>query len=299
MEKVLLDFFTNLTISIITSVITIFLGVNSIKEFIRERDKKKEIGELKTFWSNGKVNETYHIFFGTEQASDITEVEPRLGYSEAFGISQVSQALNSIYDKNVIVKLHDTSLNEKLNKECFNENVIIFGSELSISAFGDFCRTINVPYHQYSTETTRRTFTRLNGETSSEVLYSIVDVDSKKIINDIGSVVRIFNNYNKKLIILFNGNYAAGLLSSILSVTNKDLFFNSKTFDKRASAQQLVVSTSNIKGVMQIDHPVKVLRDWESFDITSEQLNNAISKITIHTNNQSNPLIEGQINEVI
>jgi hypothetical protein len=95
-----MDIFEDILIPVVTGVISsalvVFLGVRSLKEYIDRREREREIGGLAEFWKTGEPKRTFYIVCGTEEPSHPSEVEPRLGYAEAFGIRAVPDILYKI-----------------------------------------------------------------------------------------------------------------------------------------------------------------------------------------------------------
>ncbi|HEX8890759.1 MAG TPA: hypothetical protein VF779_16535, partial [Pyrinomonadaceae bacterium] len=76
-------------ISLAASAIVVLLGVRSIKEYIRERERKQSIGLLEEFWATPGGSKVFNIVFSAEWDCREGEIEPRFGYAQAYGVSEV------------------------------------------------------------------------------------------------------------------------------------------------------------------------------------------------------------------
>lgn len=278
-NSILLPIFTGLISGFISSSIVVLLGLTSIKGFIHERDRKREIGPLASFWDMGGDRTPFTVVCGREPPHATDEFEPRLGYAEAFGIMLVRQALNLIFGGSVEIREKPLDANAVLKASYFDGNLVIFGSEISLEKFGALSRALKIPYHQYHLNRRQRSFERLESDQVAESISSIVD---DRIINyDIGSIVRLINPKNGRLIVLANGNYAAGLLAAISSVTLKDRFWK-HGFVPQAPAQQLLIGVGGIRdNFITPGHSFDVLRGWLQFDLANTEFDSVLVAITL------------------
>ena len=278
MEKFLVQLIESFLIGIASSALVVFLGIQSLKDYMRRSELNREYGNLKSFWSTGQTDGTYTLIFGSEEGEETEfEVEPRVGYSQAFGIAEITRLLETLHERRTTINTVLLSRNDPFPKAAFNTNVLLFGGELVLSRFRQFCLDLGVPFYQHSLQPDRRSFTRLDSGSVVEELISQVNYKEKKIHRDIGTVTRIINPLNGKLLFLFNANYSAGLLGAILATTKKENFQN-QFFDQTKVAQQAVVEVPSIQdNLISRDHPV-VMRNWIQFQVTAEQVSKALEK---------------------
>lgn len=276
-----------LIIGVASSTIVVILGVKSIKSFIRTRERAKEIGELLHFWDTGTADSPFRIILGREQALDSNEIEPRFPYSEAFCIMGIREILITIFGKRVRVLVTPLNPESVLNPSFFEENLVIIGGEYSLHSFGKFCRSLKIPYYQYDLISEKRSFQRLEHNKTTETISSVVDMQAKSVKYDIGTVVRLINPLNGHLILLLNGNYAAGLTAAMTAITSPR-YFPSKGFDPSASAQEILVGVSNIQDNLVLpEHPIEVLRGWLGFHVDSNAFTNAMYSATEMQNDKA------------
>ena len=265
-----------LIVGLLTDALVFLVGVNSIKKYLSDIELKRQIGDLKLFWGSNR-SKKFYILYGIENPIDESELEPRIGYAEAYGLSEITKVIETIYGKDAAVVLVPYRPNDKFDPALFNDNVIIFGGEGSLRNFGVLCRSLEVPYYQYQLDLMQREFQRLRNGKIVEHFSSVVE--NGQLVSDIGTIVRIQNPLTGNLIILYNGNYGAGFLGAILVTTHKDNF--SKTnFDKKAIAQELVCEVPYISQLISQSQHVMVVRDWFEFDVTLDKINSAIRSMS-------------------
>lgn len=280
MKEVIFRILEEFIIGLASGALVVFLGVRSVKDYLRSSELKREYGNLKSFWSVESSGVAYSLIFGSEGGDEAAfEVEPRVGYSQAFGVAEITRLLERVHEGRATINTFLLSKDEPFPDAAFNSNVLLFGGELVLSRFRQFCLDLGVPFYQHRLELNHRSFTRLYEGSVVEELVSQVDFKGKKINRDIGTVTRIINPLNGKLLFLFNANYSAGLLGAILATTNKD-HFQYQSFDPATVAQQAVVEVPSIRdNLITREHPVH-MRSWIQFQVTAEQLAKAVDKVS-------------------
>lgn len=267
-------FFIPFVVGILSSSIVVLLGVNSLKEFSRKKEMEKELESLRSYWKAG--SSSYLIIYGKESALNDSEMEPRLGYSEAFGIMLISDILHKLYGSSarVNVKLVDPS--EKLGIDNINSNVIIFGSELSVNGFRDISDAAGVPYYQFGIKNNSRSFQRKQGESVLEELSTIADYEKGEIDFDYGTAVRIKNKSTQNLLVLLNGNHCAGLMAAINLITDKNLL--EKSFFLEEPSAQISIVGVNVEGkeLVMKDTEIDIVKQWTEFPVDIGKINNTI-----------------------
>lgn len=234
----------SLVINIISDLILIFFGyfgIKSIKNYIKEYETGKEVGELKSFWSNQKMTfklrqEKYNIVFlvHLDQSSNNTSNDLRFNYHHAFVIYMIRNILERIYGKDV-VKLHPIKQGEQIRRELFNDNIIILGGYQGIKNFELFYEKLN-----------------LKKPSGNPV------IERNFVQSALGSIVRIVNP-NNKLIIIFDGQHELGILGSVKLVTTamrnydrNDITINAKntwtTTNQKNDSYMLTFSVRNDNG---------------------------------------------------
>jgi hypothetical protein len=265
------ELFLPFIIGLASSATVVAIGVKSVKAYIRDIERKRSIGDLVHFWSGPGKSRQFNIVFGADWAGREGEIEPRFGYAQAYGISELISCLELIFQSDVTVKPIWIRSTARLEKQFFDENIIILGGQLSIEAFGRFSRRIAVPYYQYQLDPSNREFEE---HTTKERIPS--DIKDKRLVADVGTVTRLLNPANRNLIVLYNGNYGAGLLGAILSTTKKDNFHRTG-FSSTCEAQQLVIRVADIlDNIIDRDHTVQPVRNWKEFHVKDEQIDAAI-----------------------
>jgi len=276
------DLLVQIIIALVTgaasSALVVFLGIKSLKDYMKNNEIKREYGNLMSFWSAGEVGGTYTLIFGSEPGNAAEfEVEPRVGYSQAFGIAEITRLLETLHEGRATIQTVLLSKNDPLPKAAFNNHVLLFGGELVLSRFRQFCLDLGVPFYQHNLKLDRRSFTRLYNASVVEELTSQVKYGENKLFCDIGTVTRIINPLNGKLLFLFNGNYSAGLLGAILATTRKENF-QYQSYDRTKPAQQAVVEVPNIQdNLIAREHPI-IMRGWIQFQITAPQVTKGLDK---------------------
>lgn len=272
-------------VSIIAGSIVVIIGIRSLKDFIRGREIEKEYGPLRKFWDTGSQCYNFVIICGHEKAADPDEKEPRFAYSEAFGMMHVTETLRALFGNRCTIKNAIIDRDDRLHKTCFEDNVIIFGSEYSVAKFRNLCLSFKVPYHQYDFDPKCRSLQLIKNGKIIDRLSSVIDDATGIVSYDVGSIVRIVNPINKRLVVMLNGNYAAGLYASILNVTSLRHFSKSCLgFNPEARAQQLVIGVSISDKMMKRDHPTDVFKQWTEFTVEDDDFEKAVQKGTSEAN---------------
>jgi hypothetical protein len=272
--------FLPLVLGIASSAIAVFVGVENIKSYIKKSELRKLYGVLRSFWATRQNDTRYYIVFGCEPGiEEDFEPEPRIGYSQSFGVSEISRLLETLFGEKSNLEIVLLNRDDPFPKNIFNSNVIIVGGELVLKRFRQFNLDLNVPYYQHELKLNERTFTRKVDGDVHETINSLIDWSEKRIKKDIGTITRIINPINGKLIFLFNANYSAGLLGAILAATQKELFPVS-TFDSGVEAQQLVVEVPNIQHNMITRQHKVFCRNWIPFNVDTKQIQSAITNAT-------------------
>ncbi len=265
------DIISSLLIGAISSTIVALIGVRSFKSYYFDLQKRKELGPLKEFWTPLKANkiERFLVLYGIDDKS-FDALEPRISYAKAMGLGELESTLNMIYDSGLDVRTRSLEVNEKLQQSDFDDNLIIFGGELSLKVFQDINNSLNVPFKH----------TKDQGDKfqlcDPHVTYKS-DIQEKKLICDFGTVTRIINPITGKLIILLNGTYAAGLFGSVLAITRKQNFPEGG-FDQNSS-QQIVIQVSDINdNIVRSNHIPVAKSNWTNFSITTAQIQDMVQQ---------------------
>jgi len=257
-DAVLIPFVVGLA----SSAIVVLIGVRSIKEYIREGERRRNLGLLPEFWSTPGGSKVFNVVFGAEWQGREGEIEPRFGYAQAYGVSALIDCLGAVFDTRAVVRLIVVKKTDRLSSQLFEENLVVFGGEESISQFGAISKALDVPYYQYKLDLNSRSFETPASRPPREVVCS--DTKDGQLIADIGTVTRLVNPSNRRLLVLFNGNYGAGLLGGVLAVTrNGPLLEGVKS---TATAQQLLVKVPDISNnIIDRTHTVEAVRGWVEF----------------------------------
>lgn len=256
-----------LVIGLISSAVVVLVGVRSIKEQIRERDRVAELGLLVDFWKPPGGSYVFNLIFAADWCGRENQIDPRFGYAQAYGVAEITKCLEKVFYGRAIIRSIVVRKNDVLASNLFDENVILFGGEASISEFGVISRKFQVPYYQYNLDLNSRCFETHCSHAPSEIIFSVVR--DGRLISDVGTVTRIINPANGSLIIMLNGNYGAGLLASVLAISRNTPLLGG--ISRASSAQQLLVKVSNIVGNMiNRDHEVGALRPWIEFSPPGE-----------------------------
>ena len=221
-------------IGLASSAVVVLFGVRSIKDHMRETERRRLIGKLEKFWKSQSDSKTFNIVFAAEWSGREHETEPRFGYAQAYGVSEIINCLNLVFGIHAVPKLVVVTEEDSLDPRLFDDNVVMLGGEYSIRKYGEISRAIDVPYYQFELCPKDRKMSTAKWCISKEVIFS--KTLNGHLITDIGTVTRIRNPKNNNLIILFNGNYGAGLLGSILSVTANRSHLKNISEDARLSS---------------------------------------------------------------
>jgi len=284
-------------INIISGGLIVIIGLKSFQELSKEVIKNRRLGELKKFWTNGNdifnFREKYHIIFGVDLPEQEEANEPQFKYTQGFGIYEIKRTLEEIHEKEATIELHPLKKGESLEEVFFKDHVVIIGGKHGVKNFDSFCKTLGIEYlYSTSNEGSRELIKTTEGETQVERLIS--RIEDKKIVHDYGTIVRIVNPNSGKLVVIFDGNYGAGMLGAVKFATatkrdgllsekfnrSKHNFFNRK-FNQKITAQQLVIEVKNTtkKHIIDIELiQVRVARDWSDFDVYHNQMGKAIIK---------------------
>ena len=209
-------------VGVASSIVVILLNVESITQRRRRRDRDRELSELRRFWGDGAV---YNIICGIENAVSEGEIEPRLGYAEAYGLTEIGRVLGDVFP-------------------------------------GE-----------------RRPTTRLTLLHES----AAIDVASRKIGKDFGSVVRFLNPENGKLVVLYEGLYSAGLLAAVLLTTSKDKLrdsgFSAATAANEAGLEVVVQIKDIVANQALVPEPNVVhASPWTAFRVERSTFSRAVDR---------------------
>jgi len=258
-----------LVVNLVSSVVIVLLGVRSIKDYIRDVDRKRSVGMLTQFWSTSRGSNVFNLVFGAEWYGRQGEIEPRFGYAQAYGVSEVIDCLEAVFEGKAVVHLVVLKKDDPIPTHLFEENIVIFGGAASISQFEAISRALEVPYYQYSFDHSNRSMETAPARTPKEIIASTVE--NGELVADIGTVTRLVNPTNRRLVILFNGNYGAGLLGGVIAVTRNGPSI--QDMQQAATAQQLVVKVSDIvNNIIDQTHTVEPVRPWLAFDVPASAL---------------------------
>jgi len=261
-------------VGLASSAIVVLIGVRSIKEYIRERERRQALGLLEDFWSTPGGSNVFNVVFGAEWHGRGGEIEPRFGYAQAYGVSELIDCLDTVFDTKAVVRLVVVKRTDPLPAQLYEENLVVFGGEASISQFGAISKALDVPYYQYNLDLNSRSFKTAASRIPREVISS--DTKDGQLLADIGTVTRLMNPANRRLVVLFNGNYGAGLLGGVLAVTrNNPLLEGVKS---NATPQQLLVKVPNISNnIIDQTHTVQAVRPWVEFNLPAGAFQRVIS----------------------
>ncbi|EPF2928028.1 hypothetical protein ACSL9C_000872 [Vibrio navarrensis] len=252
------------SISLIAGYVVVFFGVRSLKDYILERERKREVGKLVNFWVSPSNSTVYNLVIGADWTGREGEIDPRFGYAQAYGVAELTDCLSNVFNGTATVNTVVVKKNDELSTQLFDENVVIFGGEASILAFGELSRKLQVPYYQYRLDMNKRSFQSEDSECPNEAITS--KVVEGNLITDYGTVTRIVNPSNDRLIVLLNGNFGAGLLGSVLAISR-----NSELLDgvnSNSEAQQIIITVPNIsENMINRKHKVNSSRKWIEFNI--------------------------------
>lgn len=262
-------------VGFLSSAAVVALGVRSLKEYQRELERKRVVGELARFWTTRGASSVFHVVFGAERHQD--KLEPRLGYAQAYGVAELVSILDEVFRGRVRVNPIPVQPGQSVPAGLFDDHVIMLGGELSLPQFGTLCRRLEVPYYQYdlSANDPNRRFVTKGDQLPLEDIRS--RVVAGRLIADVGTVTRVVNPDNGNLVVLYNGNHGAGLLGAILSTTNAASFIPTG-FAIDVEAQQLVVNVTKINDNI-IDKNCRVghVRGWVRFSLKLSNLQSALA----------------------
>src|SRR5574337_265377 len=140
-ELLIVPFF----VGIASGAVVVLFGVRSIKDYIRERERKHDIGLLEDFWATSGGSKAFNLVFGGEWSNREGEPEPRFGYAQAYGVSEVIDCLETVFENKAVVRLIVVKRDDTLPAQLFEENLVVFGGEGSISDFGVISRALGLP----------------------------------------------------------------------------------------------------------------------------------------------------------
>ena len=273
-KNLLYDIMMGLTTS---SLVAFFLHKN-IKTVIEERKYKIQVQKIEDFWCNGNSDrdrQKYHIVFGVEGSVEGNLSEPLVKYNHAFAVFEILKVLEKIYAKNVDIKCHNLENDKSIDGKIFEDNVIIIGGEESVACLKPLCENPNLLFYLYNPEN------KTISEYESNAQYPAQHNSQGYLVQDWGTIVRIINRDNQKLIILFNGTYGAGIFGAVSLTTNIDYFLSDR-FSKETLDQHLLVRVSHPTGDNISYPPTKPKHKghWESRHIEPNKLKQAIQAVS-------------------
>ena len=270
-------------VGVASSIVVILLNVESITQRRRRRDRDRELSELRRFWGDGAV---YNIICGIEDAVSEGEIEPRLGYAEAYGLTEIGRVLGDVFpgERRPTTRLTLLHESDRIDRHLFHENVIIFGGALSLTRFGALCEGLDLPYQAVYRTAFDRAIQRFDDNTPSTPIYqAAIDVASRKIGKDFGSVVRFLNPENGKLVVLYEGLYSAGLLAAVLLTTSKDKLrdsgFSAVTAANEAGLEVVVQIKDIVANQALVPEPNVVhASPWTAFRVERSTFSRAVDR---------------------
>lgn len=271
-------------VGVASSVVVAFMGFPSFRQYMENRARKRDLAEMLGFWG---ASESWNIVCGCEDSSMEEEPEPRVGYAEAYGIAEIKRLLQILRSKRS-TNIHLTLLkvHQAIPRELFKDNIVIMGGVRSLEQFGVLGRLLRLPYQSIDDGLFDRTFGSLDGHRIKGPYYvSEIDKDEQRVARDFGIITRIRNPENGKLIVLLDGNYAAGLLAAVLIATSSarlrdTRFIESLTVD--AMAMQIVVQVRGIiENMITLPEPdMGGVTPWKLFEIDRVTLGAALNTIS-------------------
>lgn len=278
LDQIVIPFGISIFAGILGTLALGYFGLSNLKHFIEDQERKKELGELKLFWGTPNINKRqsnstkFIIVTGTEKQNDET-IDPCIKHSHAKGIFEIQQTLEKIYGSNISIENKLVAIQKSFDRDIFEHNVVIVAGENCHEAFSAFYNHLQTRYsHSISGDGTKIISSTKGGQYKSRI------DKTNTILGDYGTVTRITRK-DGKLIILYNGNYSAGILGAIRATTNKEIFLQTH-FKKGEKAQQLLTHVENKEKTDILTLPNKLHFEddlkWVDFDINETEIINAI-----------------------
>jgi hypothetical protein len=275
-------------VGVASSALVALMGFPSVRQSIEARQRKRNVRQLVAFW--GAESASWTIVCGCEDASVEEEPEPRVGYAEAYSIAEIKRVLQTIHgDRTIAIHLSLLKERERIPRELFRDNVVVTGGVRSLEQFGVLCRLLRLPFQSTDDALYDRTFGRLEDDRiGSPIFASQVDKDEQRVLRDFGLIARIRNPENGKLIVLFDGNYAAGLLAAVLVATSNVRLSESQfagAASKGAGDLELAVEVDSIiENMITLPEPeIRTVSAWVPLAIDRRSLSNALLAISRRT----------------
>ena len=271
----LIDFVESTVSGLISGAIVVFIGVKSVKDYVESRERKHSIATLGRFWqSSGR----FSIVFGVQdRGTERVSFSPRVGYAQAFGVSEITRAIEQVNPK-ADIRLVPVKTGAPVPRQAFEDNIVLIGGELVLPAIRCISLEINAPFYQHDMSETPRCISRqdIHGNFTDK-LYSSQGREPGVLLSDIGTICRIVNPLNNRLIIVFNANHSAGLLGAMLFASRPEEI--ARLTLPATNGAQVVVQVENLEdNLIGRDHPVNRVR-LVDFQVDPANLVSAITKI--------------------
>ncbi len=263
---------------LLSSAVVVFVGVKRLQDYIADVTSRRVATVLARFWCSPRRSSNYAVVFGVQaRENGRFSLSPRIGYAQAYAVSEVTNALRVI-DPRSDVRLYPVKMGDKVPKTVFDENVVFIGGEIALPCFRDVNLKLGVPFYQHEMLERDRAISRLGPDGRvAQVFYSQTDKAGDALIRDVGTVVRIENPINRKLIVLYNANHSAGLLGAIFLTCRHEALSESSM--SSAPAQQIVIEVDQIRdNLIDRDHPLTFQR-WTAFEVQASDVEAMIASV--------------------
>jgi hypothetical protein len=285
-----MDWFINIVIPLIINIFSTlililfgYFGINkSIKGYIDE-SKGREIEGLKQFWHHQGLKKQKFKFSNNPQYNIVygkVNTQGMVGYIDqefSTAIDKIKGFLKTHIRGNV--KVHALNSGKRIDRTFFDENVIILvGSEHKITGLEKFFNDINLPhiFKEMDGENIVIRSVKKNGSSMNGIERRPSFIENAGIVDfAFGTITRIVQGQNGKLIIILNAEHGSGITGASLFLTSEYFhFLNEYCWDlekinKKYTSYQLLVELNNDR----MDSPVKTeivsprFRAWDDFNI--------------------------------
>jgi len=269
----LIDFVESTASGLISGAVVVFFGVKSLRDYLEARGLKRAVDTLGRFW---RAPGRYAIVFGVQDRSDRLSFSPRVGYAQAFGVSEITRAIEQVNPR-ADIRLMPVKTGAAIPRQAFEDNIILIGGELVLPAIRSVSLALTVPFYQHDMGETPRCISRFDTRGHvTDKLFSTQGQEPGVLLSDIGTICRIVNPLNKRLIILFNANHSAGLLGAMLFTCRPEEMARLE-LSPTSNGLQVVVEVANLENnLIGRDHPVSRVRSSD-FQVDASDAVNAVN----------------------